>query len=89
MDKRILVVGAVSTLLGSGLLYTYMERFEREATGGELVQVAVLTQDIEPGEELAANMLAATPIPERYVESRHIQFRDVDKALGMRLGLAG
>lgn len=89
MDKRMITVGAISTLLGSGALYTYMERFEREATGGDLVQVAVLTQDVDPGDELSSSMVAATPVPERYVESRHIQFSDVDKALGMRLGLAG
>lgn len=89
MESRMLIVGAMSTLIGVALLYAYMERFEREATGGELVQVAMLTLDIDPGTELVASMIAASPIPERYLESRHILFADADKALGMRVGLAG
>jgi len=89
MDRRALLISAIATFAGAGLLRLYIHRFEQEATGGPRTSVLVLLEDAPAGTTLAKKLLGVRELPQAYLESRHIGARDIDQVQGAVLGVAG
>ena len=85
MNRSALIASMALGLLGAGLLWVYMVRYEREARGGEPVLVLVARQDLPMGTALTPESLAAQPIPEAYVDGRNILATAKERVLGIRL----
>lgn len=67
------------------MLFLYMQRFEEEASGGPPVSVLVATRDIGLGVAITQDMLGARPLPQSYVEDRHIPTSEVERIIGVRV----
>lgn len=89
MNRAVLIAGVVSAVAGGGLVQSHIHSTEARILGGGLVPIAVLTKDLPPGTALTAEVVTAAELPARYVESRHIEYGQLEKALGMRIGLSG
>jgi pilus assembly protein CpaB len=87
MNKIALVIAAVAALVGLGLLWLYMKRFEEEASGGPPINVVMATQDIPLGTVLTSEMMAIRPMPSVFVEERHIRAEDMEDVIGVRVSL--
>jgi pilus assembly protein CpaB len=85
VNKRALVVSMAVALLGAALLFLYLRRFERDASGGAPVTLLVAIKPIEPGTVLTENMLAARDVPVAYVESRAVRATEKARVLGLRV----
>lgn len=70
-------------LVGAVCLLLYMQRFEREASGGVLIPIVAARQDLPLGTELTEAMLVVREVPSRYVEGRHVQASDLPRILGI------
>jgi pilus assembly protein CpaB len=87
MNKAALIVALGSALVGLGMLWLYMQRFEAEASGGAPVAVLMATQDIPLGSTLTQEMLGIRSLPASYVEERHIRAADADRIIGVRVSM--
>ncbi len=87
MNKAALIAAAVAALLGLGMLWLYMKRFEEEASGGAPVAVVMATQDIPLGTTLTEAMLGLRNLPAAYVEERHVRAADVARIIGVRVSM--
>lgn len=67
------------------MLLLYMQRFEQEASGGPPVQVLVATRDIPLGAAISQDMLGLRPLPQSYLEDRHIPASEAQRILGVRV----
>ena len=85
MNKTALLAAIVVALVGVALFGLYMQRFEREAAGGDPVNVLIVTSDLAVGEPLTDQNVASRPLPEAYVEERHILEGDLRRILGIRV----
>jgi pilus assembly protein CpaB len=85
VNKRALAISMAVALLGVGLLFLYVRRFEREASGGAPVTLLVATKPIEPGTVLTEAMLAPRDVPIAYVESRAVRAAEKARVLGLRV----
>ncbi len=85
MNRTALIASIAIGSLGAALLWVYMVRYEREARGGEPVLVLVARQDLPVGSTLQEGAFAAQPIPEAYVDGRHILAVERERVLGIRL----
>jgi pilus assembly protein CpaB len=70
-------------LVGAVCLLLYMQRFEREASGGALIPIVAARQELPLGTEVTEAMLVVREVPARYVEGRHVQARDLQRILGI------
>ena len=84
MNKVGIIAAVVAAVVGGGLFWLYMVRFENEITGGEFVEVLVAERDVELDEPLTEKMLGVTRLPSLYVE-RHVRRSDLSRILGQRL----
>lgn len=82
------IVGALCMVLGAGCLFVYMEQYEAHVTGGEYVDVAIVSRDVPLGASLDADMLATQRMPARYVEHRHVRASDLPRVLGVHVSTA-
>lgn len=85
IDQRALVLALTSLLCGSVLLHLYVRELEERAGGGAKVPVVVTTVDAGPGTKLTREILGTRPLPQLYVESRHIPAVELDKLIGNEL----
>lgn len=83
-NRKALLVSIVASILGLLLLVAYMRRFQREARGGEPVQLLVMRKDIARRQPLDESGLAVRTLPETYVEERHVLASDLSRVLGVR-----
>jgi pilus assembly protein CpaB len=88
MDRRALLVSLLVTLAGVALLRLYMQRFEREATGGPLTRVLVLARDAPAGTSITRELVGLRALPQAYLESRHVLASEIDQVLEAKLGVA-
>ena len=86
MNQRALVIALLVSMLGGALLYVYLRRFEREASGGEPVAVLVARTPIEVGQPISEDMLSPRMIPRAYLEDRAVLEAEKAKILGLRVG---
>lgn len=85
MNKRALFIALAVALLGAGLLFLYLKRFERDASGGPPVTLLVAVKPIEPGTLLTDDMLATRNVPMAYVENRAVRLSEKARVLGLRV----
>jgi pilus assembly protein CpaB len=78
----------IAMTIGVILLVLYQERFEREASGGERVAVLVAAQDLPLGTVIEEGMLGQRPVPEAYVETRHVPASQAERIVGLRVSSA-
>ena len=87
MNRKALLAAATAAVVGMGLLYLYMQRFEEEASGGIPVPILMATQDIPLGATITQDMLGIRNLPSSYVEERHIRSEDAQRILGVRVSM--
>lgn len=86
MNQRALFIALLVSVLGGALLFVYLRRFEREASGGELIAVLVARTPIEAGQPITEEMLSPRNIPRAYLEDRAVLEAEKGKILGLRVG---
>jgi Flp pilus assembly protein CpaB len=89
MQRKLAVGSSLAALLGMAATYAYVERFEREATGGPKLPVVVLLSDVPTGTALDRDVLGTREIPEAYRDSRHIEAPELERLVGARLSVPG
>lgn len=85
---RAAVIGLVVGGLASFLVWSYLRRFEDEASGGPKVQVLTVVRTLEPGAVLKADDIGERAIPQAYVESRAIRSTDRQRISNLRVSTA-
>lgn len=85
MNRKALLIAAVSAALGLVLLLMYQRRFETEAAGGTPVPILVAVADLAVGEAITEAKLGVRNVPEAYVEDRHIRRADLRRVIGVRV----
>lgn len=85
MNAKAIIAAVACAVVGLVMLLLYMQAFEEEASGGTPVEVLVATRRIPLGAALTADMLGRRPLPQAYVEDRHIPASEADRILGVRV----
>jgi pilus assembly protein CpaB len=88
MNRRALVIAVVLALVGTTMLLLYMQRFEREMSGGEQVELLMLVKAVERGAPLTEEMLSTRSVPIAYVEDRAVKAAEKAKVVGLRTSTA-
>jgi pilus assembly protein CpaB len=88
MNKRALLIALVLAMVGTSMLLLYMQRFEREMSGGEQVELLMLVKPIARGAPLTEDLLTTRHVPIAYVEDRAIKAAEKNKVLGLRTSTA-
>lgn len=83
--RTLISVAVLSAAACAGLLHLYLAELRLRATGGVTVPVVVLARDLDGGDILGTDALAVRNLPDRFVESRHVLQRDLERIVGMRL----
>ena len=74
--------------VASFLVWSYMKRFEAEASGGPRIQVLTIVRTLEPGAVLKDADIGERGIPVAYVESRAIRASDRQRIANLRISSA-
>lgn len=82
---RAAVIGLAVSALSGFLLWSYLKRFEDEASGGPKISVITVLHTMEPGALLKDSDLGERQIPQAYVESRMIRVGDRQKIANLRV----
>lgn len=85
---RALVMGLLVAGLATFLSWSYMKRFEDEASGGPRVMVLTVVRTLEPGAILKDADIGERGIPLAYVESRAIRAADRQRIANLRISTA-
>lgn len=86
MNRRALLVAFILAAMGASLLFFYVQRFEREASGGEKVRLLATVKPLERGAVITEDAISAREIPQAYVEDRAIKYIDRQKIIGLKVG---
>lgn len=82
-SRRMLLISVALAAVGIGLLYLYIQRFEQEATGGQLVQVLTAVAPIQSGMVITDNLLGTREVPVTYLEPRAVKAGELGKVRGL------
>jgi len=85
VNRKAIIAAVACAVAGLVMLFLYMQRFEEEASGGPPISVLVATRDIGLGAAITQDMLGARPLPQSYVEDRHIPTSEADRIIGVRV----
>jgi pilus assembly protein CpaB len=85
---RAIAIASTVAFLGAALVFFYLHRFEKEASGGDKIAILYLSRAIEAGGELRNDALGERWIPHDYVEERAIRTVDRQRILGLRVSSA-
>jgi len=88
MQARTVWIASAVAVVGAGLQWFAMMRFEERVSGGAPLGVVVAARDLTAGESLSAELLAVREIPSAYVDLRHIPVADSNTLIGESLGVA-
>lgn len=84
-SMRAALIGTVVAGLSGFLLWSYLKRFEDEASGGPRVAVLTVVRTVEPGTVLKDADIGERSIPQAYVESRMIRATDRAQIANLRV----
>lgn len=84
MKVRAAFIAIVIASVGAFLVWTYLKRFEAEASGGPKVAVLMALRTVEPGAILKDEDIGERWIPQAYVESRAIRASDRERIVNLR-----
>jgi pilus assembly protein CpaB len=85
VTRKAIIAAVACAVAGLVMIFLYMQRFEEEASGGPPVMVVVATRDIPLGTAIAQDMLGSRPLPQSYVEDRHIPASEAQRIIGVRV----
>ena len=85
MKGRAAGLAVLVACVGAFLLWTYLKRFEAEASGGAPVAVLVTVHTLEPGAVLRDEDIGERTIPTAYVEGRAIRASDRARIVNLRI----
>jgi pilus assembly protein CpaB len=85
---RAAVIGLVVAGVSSFLVWSYMRRFEEEASGGPKVQVLTVNRTLEPGAILKDADMAERGIPQAYVDARAIRSTERQRIANLKVSTA-
>jgi pilus assembly protein CpaB len=83
MNRRAFLAASVLAIISVTLILLYMRRFERETSGGELIELLVAVKPIKRDTVIKDDMLSTREVPIAYVETRAVRARDRAKVLGL------
>jgi pilus assembly protein CpaB len=83
MNVRPFLVASLLAIISVTLILLYMRRFEREASGGELIELLVAVKPIKRETVITDDMLSTREVPIAYVETRAVRARDRAKVIGL------
>jgi pilus assembly protein CpaB len=87
MNRVAMIASVAVTAFGFVLLGIYVRQFQREATGGDPVELLAMRQDVTVGAPLTEQMLVLRALPERYIEDRQVLASDLPRVLGVRASI--
>lgn len=85
---RAAVISVLVAALASFLVWSYLKRFEDEASGGPRLQVLTVLRTLEPGAILKDGDIGERAIPQAYVDSRAIRSTDRQRITNLRVSTA-
>ena len=88
VGRRAMLVAVISGLLAAGLLAVYLDRYERETSGGERVQILRALKPIERGTLITRELLVEAAVPASYLEARAVRAVELGKVVGIRTATA-
>jgi pilus assembly protein CpaB len=83
MNRKAFLAASVLALISVTLVLLYMRRFERETSGGELIELLVAVKPIKRETVIKDDMLSTREVPIAYVETRAVRARDRAKVIGL------
>lgn len=83
MNRRAFLAASVLAIISITLILLYMRRFERETSGGELIELLVAVKPIKHDTVLKDDMLSTHEVPLAYVETRAVRAKDRAKVIGL------
>lgn len=83
VNVRAGLIGLVAAVLGVVLTLLYLQRAERELSGGRTVQVLVALDTIPRGASITEAMLGTRDVPVAYVDDRVLRAADKSKILNL------
>lgn len=84
MNRKAVVVAIAFALLGGVSLFLYVKRVQVEATGGEKIEVLIVTKEVRRNVIITDDVLGTREIPMAYVEDRMIRMTDKAKVVGVK-----
>jgi pilus assembly protein CpaB len=84
---RAALIGILVAGLSAFLLWSYLKRFEDEASGGAKVTVLTVVRTLEPGAMLKDADIGERAIPQAYVEPRMIRSSDRQRIANVRISV--
>jgi pilus assembly protein CpaB len=85
MNRKALLISSLLAFVSVALLTLYMRKFEREMSGGDMVQLLVTVRPVTRGQVLTDDMLSSREVPLAYVETRAVKSRERSKVIGLPL----
>lgn len=85
MKQLGLMLSALAAVTSLGLGHLYLQKLEREVSGGAKVAVLVAAADVPAGATLSEERLAVRDIPQAYVEARQVKASELKKVVGTRV----
>lgn len=87
--KRVAMLASLATVvLGFLLLTVYIRQFQRQAAGGDPVDLLAMRRDVAAGVPLTDQMLVVRALPANYLEDRQILASELPKVLGVRASIS-
>ena len=87
-SMRAAVIGLLVAFVASFLVWSYMKRFEDEASGGPRIIVLTVVRTLEPGAVITDADIGERGIPVAYVESRAVRATDRQRIANLRISSA-
>lgn len=84
MNRRALALSLLIAGVTAALMVLYLQRFEREMSGGDKVPLVIAIKTIERGTTVTDDMLAVRSVPLAYVEDRAVKQAERSKILGLQ-----
>jgi pilus assembly protein CpaB len=84
---RAALIGILVAGLSAFLLWSYLKRFEDEASGGPKVVVLTVVKTLEPGTMLKDADIGERAIPQAYVEPRMVRSSDRQRIANVRISV--
>ena len=88
MNRGAVAASLAVAVFGFVLLTVYVRAFQREAAGGDPVELLAMRRDVAVGEPVTDQMLVVRTLPENYLEDRQILASDLPRVLGVRASIA-
>ncbi len=85
MKLRAALLAILVASIGGLLVWSYLRKFEEEASGGTRVGVLAVLRTLEPGAPIRNEDLAERWIPQAYVESRAVRVGDRPRIVNLRV----